>query len=80
MEQIPKEIVDYATELGYTKQSIFLKRNGITYYHLSKPRKNDDRNHHKIGFPVLVRIKGGLVEEVPFIEAKEAILAASKEL
>lgn len=80
MERIPKEIVEYATDLGYTKQSVFLKRSGITYYHLSKPRRDDDGNHHKIGFPLLVRIKDGQVKEVSFTEAKEVILAASKEL
>lgn len=80
MEQIPKAIVEYANSRGYTKQSVFLELNGIMYYHLSKPRKDNGGNHRKIGFPMLVRIIGRKVIEVPFDEAKNVILISSKEL
>jgi len=75
---IPQLIKDYATNLGFTKQKIYFKQDGITYYHLSKPR--EDGLSHKIGFPTLVRIKHGNVIEVPFDEAKTIIIEASKAL
>ena len=63
MKAIPREIVDYATKLGYTGQHEAGKIDGIIYYQLYRKSNKVYGHSRKIGLPVLVRLKNGEIEE-----------------